>query len=105
MLILVAALVLLAAGCSAADAQNDGTEIAGPTAIPAAALTTDNVRRITLANARTLLESNKAVLYDVRSAAQYQAQHAAGAISFPESEVAARFNELPTDQALIFYCT
>ena len=104
-MLILAGLVLLAAGCSAADAQVEGTGMAGPTAIPAAALTADDVRRITLANAKTLLENNEAVLYDVRSADQYQAQHAAGAISLPDSDVAARLNELPTDQALIFYCT
>jgi hypothetical protein len=104
-ILILAGLVLLAAGCSAADARVGGTGAAGPTPIPVAALTTDSVRRITLANAKALLDSNEAVLYDVRSVDQYQAQHAAGAISLPESEVAARLRELPTDKALIFYCT
>jgi 3-mercaptopyruvate sulfurtransferase SseA len=104
-MLILTGLVLLVAGCSAADAKVEEGAIAGPTAIPVAALTTDDVRRITLSSAKALLDSNEAVLYDVRSADQYQAQHAAGAISLPESEVSARLRELPTDRALIFYCT
>jgi 3-mercaptopyruvate sulfurtransferase SseA len=104
-MLILASLVLLVAGCSAADAKVEGAGMAGPTAIPVSALTTDDVRRITLSDAKALLDSDEAVLYDVRSADQYQAQHAAGAISLPESAVAARFRELPADQTLIFYCT
>jgi 3-mercaptopyruvate sulfurtransferase SseA len=104
MLVLVG-LALLAAGCSTASARPEQTGMAAPTPIPVAALTTDDVRRITLADAKALLDSGEAVLYDARSAEEYQAQHAAGAISFPESEAAARFRELPADRTLIFYCT
>jgi hypothetical protein len=43
------------------------------------------------------------VLYDTRLAGSYHTQHAAGAVSFPEADVSARFSELPTDQSLIFY--
>jgi rhodanese-related sulfurtransferase len=43
------------------------------------------------------------VLYDTRSAGSYDNQHAAGAISFPESEASLRIDELPTDKTLIFY--
>lgn len=66
-----------------------------------------DVQRISPERARALLEEGKAVLYDTRSAEAYRAQHAEGAVSFPEEDVAGRFDELPDEEemALIFYCT
>jgi len=49
------------------------------------------------------VDDGTALLYDTRSAEEYQTLHAAGAISFPEADVGARYGELPTDEALIFY--
>jgi len=63
------------------------------------------VLRISPAKAKALVDDGRAVLYDTRSADQYRALHAAGAISFPEDQAAARFDELPDDLELIFYCT
>jgi hypothetical protein len=76
---------------------------AAPSAIPLAALTVDEIPRIPPAEAKALLDSDRAVLYDVRSTAEYQAQHAEGATSLPGASVAARYGELPTDKGLIFY--
>jgi rhodanese-related sulfurtransferase len=61
------------------------------------------VQRITPAEAKSLLDSGEAVLYDTRSAGAYEALHAAGALSFPEAEAAARVGELPADKSLVFY--
>jgi hypothetical protein len=66
---------------------------------------TEDVKRISPADAKALLDDGAAVLYDTRSLDQYSVQHAAGAVSFPLGEESARFNELPEDKALIFYCT
>ncbi len=74
-----------------------------PTVTPAAALTEQDVRRITPAEARALLDGGEAMLYDVRSAAEYNTRHAAGALSFPDAEAAARYGELPADKSLVFY--
>jgi rhodanese-related sulfurtransferase len=63
----------------------------------------DDVQRISPLEARVLVEGGGAVLYDTRSADSYGSQHAAGAISFPESEASRRIGELPTDKTLIFY--
>jgi rhodanese-related sulfurtransferase len=49
------------------------------------------------------VESGEGILYDTRSVEEYQALHAAGAVSFPEADMAARYAELPTDSALVFY--
>jgi len=77
-----------------------------PTAVPpVAALTAKDVQRVTLTDAKSLLDNGTAVLYDARSLRAYRSKHAAGAISLPEEEVVPRFSELPADKALIFYCT
>ena len=65
--------------------------------------TAQDVQRITPAEAKALLDNGSAVLYDTRSAKSFRSKHAAGAISFPEAEITARFNELPADKVLIFY--
>jgi predicted small lipoprotein YifL len=86
-------LIVLLAGC--------GTST--PSVTPPAVVTTANVQLITTAEAYALVESGEGVLYDTRSLEEYRAQHAAGAISLPEADIAARYGELPTDKALIFY--
>lgn len=83
----------------------EGQAPSNPAATPVAALTDKDVRRITLADAKSLLDNGTAVLVDARSAKAYNSKHAAGAISFPDNEVVARFSELPADKVLIFYCT
>ena len=98
-------LVLLSAGCGAADDQ------AGPTAqvvgaaltTPPRGLTAGDVQRIGPAEAKELLDAGTAILYDARSADEYRTQRAAGAISFPEADVDARYGELPAGKDLIFY--
>ena len=63
-----------------------------------------DVPRIGVAEARAKAEAGEAVLVDVRGAATYEAQHIAGAISMPASQVSSRYIELPTDKLVIFYC-
>ncbi len=120
-MIILTGLIVLLAGCGASDTVSDQVVRVTPAspaegqapsntlpptaATPVAALTTKDVQRITLADAKSLLDNGTAVLYDARSARAYSSKHAAGAISIPEAEVAARFSELPTDKSLIFYCT
>ncbi|MBD3320545.1 MAG: hypothetical protein GF350_05550 [Chitinivibrionales bacterium] len=64
----------------------------------------NDVQRITFTDAKALLDAGDAVLYDTRSNASYRVSHARGAISLPAFEVEERYQELPTDKALIFYC-
>jgi predicted component of type VI protein secretion system len=118
-MIALAGLVVLLAGCGASDAEAERVvrvTLASPAegqapsntlpptaATPVAALTAKDVQRITLADAKSLLDNGTAVLYDARSVRAYRSKHAAGAISLPEDEVAARASELPADKVLIFY--
>jgi hypothetical protein len=108
-------LVVLLAGCSVSATEAEQATQVTPVSstegqaggnTPAAAvsaLTVRDVQRITPADARALVEDGKAVLIDARSAKAYSSRHAAGAISLPEEEVAARADELPTDKSVIFY--
>lgn len=61
--------------------------------------------RISPPEAYAALQSGEAVLYDVRISGAYDAGHAEGAISLPESEAVSRLAEFPDDRLLIFYCT
>ena len=120
-MIILIGLVVLLAGCGASDAgaeravratltslpegQAPSNTLPPTAATPVAALTAKDVQRITLADAKSLLDNGTAVLYDARSVRAYRSKHAIGAISLPEDEVAARASELPADKVLIFYCT
>ena len=71
---------------------------------------TKEARRVNMAEARELLDNGRAVLVDVRDAADYEAAHAEGAISVPHVAVQALEGGLPSsarvpDHAeLILYC-
>jgi len=95
-MVFLTALAVLLVGCAA-------SEPVAPSATPAVALTAGDLQLLTTAEAHALVNDGTALLYDTRSAEEYQTLHAAGAISFPEADVAARYGELPTDEALIFY--
>jgi hypothetical protein len=74
-----------------ASAANNVGPVAQPTpAKQPAATPSDNVRRITVAEARALAERGEAVIYDVRDERGYEANHVAGAKFVPLDEVAAR---------------
>lgn len=65
----------------------------------------DDVLRIGPQEAKAMLDAGEAVLYDARTVNSYRTEHAAGAVSLPEEEVSERFESLPEDKVLIFYCT
>jgi 3-mercaptopyruvate sulfurtransferase SseA len=69
--------------------------------------TEDAVPRVTVEEAKSALDSRKAVLVDVRSVEAYTEGHAAGAMSIPLSkfEVNIENLSLDKDQWIITYCT
>lgn len=95
-MVFLTALAVLLVGCATSD-----TVV--PSATPTVALTADDLQLVTTAEAYALANDGTALLYDTRSAEEYQTLHAAGAISFPEADVATRYGELPADKVLIFY--
>ena len=64
------------------------------------------VARITATDLKARLDSGEAILVvDSRSLSDFERRHIAGAISVPAREVAARLDEFPRDQEIVFYCT
>jgi len=65
----------------------------------------DSVRRVPIAEAQQAIKAGKVVVVDVRSAEDYAAAHAHGAVSIPLAEIEKRSKELPRESFIITYCT
>jgi len=60
--------------------------------------------RISLDEAKAMLDSGNAVVIDVRQSDEWVAGHVAGAIHIPVDDVLTRIDELPGDKDLLFIC-
>jgi len=76
------------------------TNSAAPTAD-----TTDNVPRISLADAKKGFDDGSAVFVDTRAEVQYREEHVKGAINIPAEAFQTRFAEVPKDKKIITYCS
>ena len=65
----------------------------------------EEARRVTVEELKKMLDAGKAVVYDTRAKAAYDAEHIKGSLSMPSNEVADRAGELPKDKTIVFYCT
>lgn len=93
-------------GASQVASKNTANATAAkPSPSVVARATPEDARRVTADELRKMLDAGKAVVYDTRGKAAYDAEHIKGALSMPSDEVAARTGELPTDKTLVFYCT
>ncbi len=62
------------------------------------------VPRMTLEELKSKLDQNAGVIVvDARGKNSFEQEHIKGAISIPEGEVEARYQELPMDKEIIFY--
>jgi len=95
------------AGASQASSKNTATNstAAKPAPSVVAQAPADDARRVKAEELKSLIDSGKAVVYDTRAKAAYDAEHIKGALSMPSNEVADRADELPKDKTLVFYCT
>jgi len=66
--------------------------------------TLDRDEELKREDVETLLQSESAVLIDVRPAIEYRHGHIAGAIAVPVEELDARLDELPRDKRIVVYC-
>jgi rhodanese-related sulfurtransferase len=91
-------------GCNSAEQK---TAAASKSDKPkeAAAAPADDIRRISVAEAKAEFESDKAIIVDVRGEASYKAGHIKGAKFIPYNEIANRTAELPKDKLIILYCS
>jgi len=92
-------IVLLLGGCGIPNPEPVAEAVAATRNVTSG----DEVQRMSVTEARLLADAGQAGLYDTRSERSFRSSHAAGAISFPEADAAARAGELPTDKAVIFY--
>ncbi|MSP13938.1 MAG: hypothetical protein EXR62_13400 [Chloroflexi bacterium] len=65
---------------------------------------TDNVPRISLADAVKKLGQPSVLFVDARTAQEFQKGHIKGAVSIPAGETQNRLNKFPRDKDLIIYC-
>ena len=60
--------------------------------------------RISLNEAKAMMDSGNAVVIDVRQPDEWASGHVAGAIHIPVDDIGARIDELPADKDLLFIC-
>lgn len=111
------ALLLILAGACATSTQSASTLAglpAGPTPAPVAAQATpqqdhspdDGVPRIKPADALREVKAGNAILVDVRDTGSYENMHAKGAINVTYQSISeGKYDKLPKNKHLIFYCT
>lgn len=65
----------------------------------------NTVQRIGAHEADSLVKRGEAIIVDVRQELAYQTAHIKGALSLPESMLAAGISTLPKNKKIITYCT
>lgn len=106
-LALLATVVAAAAaltGCNSNETKASVTKNDAPATKPAPA-PADDVKQISLADARTAVDTGKAVIIDVRTEPAFKAGHIKGSKLIPLSEIAGRSGELPKDKTIVLYCS
>ncbi|MGD2041373.1 MAG: rhodanese-like domain-containing protein [Anaerolineae bacterium] len=63
-----------------------------------------DVARISVNEAKAQVEAGQAIFVDVRSEISYDQLRIEGATLMPSNEVVERYDELPADKLVIFYC-
>lgn len=77
----------------------------GPPAQAQAEIPLAEIERVSLADAKTAFDQNRALFLDVRDPESYAASHIPGARNIPLTNLESRLNELSPDQWIITYCT
>ena len=63
------------------------------------------VRRMTTAELKELVDKGQAFVVDVRTEASYKAGHITGAVLIPHRDVGKRLKEFPRDKTIVTYCS
>ena len=105
-------LLLFAGGPSLVAAQEKAPPAPAPVAPPAAATApaaapaAATADRISLAELKKLMDANKVLVVDVRSADAYKTSHIPGSISAPLPEIDKHFPELKAaKKPIVTYCS
>ena len=100
--VIAGAVLLRETGTSLSSGEHPApASTAGP--LPTGSIPYPGVERISVDEAKAQLDGGLAVLVDVRSRDSYNKNHAASAVSIPETEVEAHLDDLARDKALILY--
>ena len=109
---LIVTSAVLALGCSHLGASGNGshaTTASSPAAVAAAppmVKPVDNSARISVEEAKKLIDAGQAVMVDVRGTEAYNASHIKGALDHGIGKIEANdFKGLPKDKRLIVYCS
>ena len=103
--ILLAALILLATAVTGCNSRE--IKASAKTNAPAAqsATPTDDIKRISIPDARAAFDADRAVIIDVRGESAFKAGHIKGSTLIAYVDIAARAGELPKDKTIILYCS
>lgn len=113
---LLALLLLLGVACATTTQSATSPELpTGPSPTQAAAAASpqdhdhaaeDGVARIKPAEAVQLVKAGEAILVDVRDVGSYETMHAKGALNVTYQSISeGKYDTLPKNKHLIFYCT
>ena len=64
----------------------------------------ESFKRISVEEAKEMLDNGDAMMVDVRQLDEWQSGHVSGALHIPVDDVLARVDELPEDKNLLFIC-
>jgi len=93
-------------GCNSAETKGSTTKTSDkPATAEKPAAPTDDVKRISLADARAAFDAGTAVIIDVRGEPSYKAGHIKGSKLIELKDIAAHSDELPKDKTIILYCS
>ena len=89
--------------CNSVDRNRSSA--AAPTNASTAAQKTSDIRRMTTAELKELVDKGQAFIVDVRTEGSYKSGHIKGAILIPHKAVVSRMKELPRDKTIVTYCS
>ena len=65
----------------------------------------EEVERITIADAKKMVEAGDAIIVDARSKNSYETEHIKGSINIPAGDMEKRYKEIPKGKKIIVYCS
>jgi 3-mercaptopyruvate sulfurtransferase SseA len=109
LVILSGVMLLLVAGVTACNSNDRSPPVSiasqpGPQ-VAQAPSPGEDVRRITPAELRALMDKGQAFVIDVRNQDMYKAGHIKGSIVIPSTEILSHVDELPKDKTIVTYCS
>lgn len=103
--VLVVLTSMLVGACNSTENTTSNNPPVAQTSPIKATTHKDGIRRITVAELRTLVDRGEAFIVDVRNEPAYKQGHIKGAKLIPTNEVLKRTDEFPRDKTIVTYCS